>query len=206
MPDLFEDTEVDTETTPAPVAGSPVQTGTGWFEKVRWKWSTLSRGGKVLVAVLAAIGGLCLYAIVGGGGNDTKTPPPTTVLQAAPPPTASTEPPRRLIVEAKNRPVGDPLRNLPDLHQMVYAYAGADADTFSNVIRTLLSSGGSMCDLFFGVDAQGWRVVPRTADTAYPNDFFPVRVFTSAPCPTPTGNPDPQSFIPPTTVPAAPAK
>jgi hypothetical protein len=169
------------------------------LERLRWGWKTKSRGGKALIVGLVVLGLFAGYGALGGGSDETAEQPPAsttpkTSTPAAPPSTVSA---RKLVATAKDRKGDDPLRGLPDLHWMAFAYAGDSPDSFSNVVRTLLSAGASMCDLFFGVDSKGWRVVPRTADVAYPNDYFPVRLFTSPPCPAPVGDPDPQNFIQP---------
>lgn len=198
MPDLFE----DVEETPVE-APQPQQTAApGVLDRVRWKWSTMSGKAKLGVAALGVLALLALWgAIGGGGGGDDKAEPASTTASKTAPSVAptTTVPPQRLVQLAKERPKTDPFRQLPDLHPMVYAYAGGDVAAFSNVVNTLISAGASMCNLYFGVDDQGWRVVPGTPETPYPNDFFPVRVFVSAPCAPQAGNPNPQSFIMPAT-------
>ncbi len=198
MPDLFDDVQEAPSEVPQPAQATPP----GVLDKVRWKWATMSGKAKLGVAALVVVGLLALWGALGGGGkgsdksSESTSTMSKTATSVAP---TTTVPPQRLVRLAKDRPRTDPFRQLPDLHPMVYAYAGNDGAAFSNVVNTLISAGASMCSLYFGVDDLGWRVVPGTPDTPYPNDFFPVRVFVSAPCAPQAGNPDPQSFIQPAT-------
>lgn len=213
--DLFDDTadapddespDGDRPSWSAPEGHERPVGGPGWGEQARLRWDTATRGQKIGVAAVVAVAALMgLSWMAGRAGPDdvAPEPPAPTVTIESTAPTPSTEPPRQLVQAAANRERDDPLRNLPDLHPMVVAYAGDAAASFSNAVNVLLAGGADLCGLHFGVSPEGWRVVPHTEGIFYPNDFFPVRVFLGHPCLGAVGVADPQ--VVPTTTSTVPA-
>lgn len=208
--DLFDDdadaSEAEAEEAGRPAWGAPEGAeapprGPGLAEQARLRWDTWTRGqraGVVAIAVTAALMGLTWLAGRGAEAEGAAPPPTSTASTFVSTSTTAAEPDGQLVQVAAQRLRDDPLRGLPDLHPMVVAYAGGAGPQFSNAVHALLAGGADMCNIWFGVDELGWRVVPETEANPLPSDWFPVRVFLGHPCLPAVGVPDPQ-VVPTTT-------